>query len=191
MATGVAMIAHRRRHRRHSPPFLLCFEVDSAGIWSLVGPKLQSQISGDLTHLFSIPLQLSCELELINIESPSLPLCCFLCRNPFFFPPSWESVLLSQDQPTHTWLSLAQYLFKKLTKEHHRAWLERSSNDIIMIDPDMSQLRQGWVERWHENWLTLDSKKQSEKWNLKTDTSHGIDFTALAATNSFNWENRH
>jgi len=39
------------------------------------------------THLFSIPIQLSCKLELINIEPPSLPpLLLSLQKPPFYFP---------------------------------------------------------------------------------------------------------
>ena len=76
-----------------------------------MGPKLQSQISGDLTHLFSIPLELSCELELINIESPSLPFVAFFAEillfslpveNPFYY--------LKTSRHTHDYHLLSIYL---------------------------------------------------------------------------------
>ena len=78
-----------------------------------MGPNLQSQISGDLTHLFSIPLQLSCfliplqlscELELINIEPPP-PFVTF-----FHFPSSLRiRFIISRPADTHDYHLLSIY----------------------------------------------------------------------------------
>ena len=54
------------------------------------------------THLFSIPIQLSCKLELINIEPPSPPLLLSLQKPPHSISFLVENVFIISRRPANT-----------------------------------------------------------------------------------------